>query len=70
MANSAHTVLPEPVGAATRVFSPVLYSVLNTCGPRPRSGLFRLRVSGSLALSDSSLALSDSRALRLSSYST
>ena len=31
MANSAHTVLPEPVGAATSVFSDVWYSVLNTC---------------------------------------
>jgi hypothetical protein len=30
MANSAQTVLPEPVGAATSVFSDVWYSVLNT----------------------------------------
>lgn len=30
-ANSAHSVLPEPVGAATRALSSVLYSALNAC---------------------------------------
>ena len=34
MANSAQMVLPDPVGAATRVLSAVLYSVLNTCSFR------------------------------------
>ena len=31
MANSAQTVLPEPVGAATKQLSSVLYSAVNTC---------------------------------------
>ena len=31
MANSAQTVLPDPVGAATRQLSSVLYSAVNTC---------------------------------------
>lgn len=46
MANSAHTVLPEPVGAATSTFSAVLYSVLNTCqGNTKKTGVAPLLAS-------------------------
>ena len=35
-ANSAQAVLPDPVGAATRQLSSVLYSALNTCSTAQR----------------------------------
>ena len=35
-ANSAHAVLPDPVGAATRQLSSVLYRALNTCSAARR----------------------------------